>query len=297
VKPAFIGLDWGTTALRAYLVARNGSVCDVRPSMDGIIAAAGRFEHAFDTIVKDWPSDLPVIAAGMIGSRQGWIEAPYCACPAGLDEIARSLVSLTTSTGRKIAFVPGLSCSDEAGVPDVIRGEETQVFGALYADNGVFLLPGTHSKWLWVENGRVMRFATFMTGETYAALKNHTILGRLMTEEKDDADAFNAGVARGFAEPEMLLHTLFGARTLGLFGTIAPAALPSYLSGVLIGTEIAAATRHLGRSEKLKIIGSQVLGLRYLDACKICGVAADIGAADAAARGLARIADVAGLFA
>jgi len=296
VKPAFIGLDWGTTALRAYLVARDGSVCDVRPSMDGIIAAAGRFENAFDMIVKDWPSDLPAIAAGMIGSRQGWIEAPYCPCPAGLAEIAGSLASLTTGAGRKIVFVPGLSCTDEAGVPDVIRGEETQVFGALYADKGVFLLPGTHSKWLWVEKGRVMRFATFMTGEAYAALKNHTILGRLMEEDRSDTDAFRAGVARGFAAPELLLHTIFGARTLGLFGTIAPAALPSYLSGVLIGSEIAAAMRHLGQSEELKIIGSQVLGLRYLEACKICGVAADLGAPDAAARGLARIANEAGLL-
>lgn len=296
MKPAFIGLDWGTTALRAYLVARDSRVLGLHPSMDGIIAAAGRFEHAFDMIVKDWPSDLPVVASGMIGSRQGWIEAPYCPCPAGLEEVADKLVYLTTSTGRKIAFVPGLSCNDEAGVPDVIRGEETQVFGALYSDNGVFLLPGTHSKWLWVEAGRVVRFATFMTGETYAALKNHTILGRLMEEDRSDDAAFRSGVARGFASPELLLHTIFGARTLGLFGTIAPAALPSYLSGVLIGSEIAAALRHLGKSEELKIIGSQVLGSRYLDACRVCGVAADLGAADAAARGLARIAQAAGLL-
>jgi 2-dehydro-3-deoxygalactonokinase len=296
VKPAFIGLDWGTTALRAYLVARDGSVLGLRPSMDGIIAAAGRFEHAFDTQVKGWPSELPVIAAGMIGSRQGWMEAPYCPCPAGLDEIASTLVHLATSTGRKIAFVPGLSCSDKAGVPDVIRGEETQVFGALYADEGVFLLPGTHSKWLWVEDGRVVRFATFMTGETYAALKNHTILGRLMEEDRSDDAAFRLGVARGFAAPELLLHTIFGARTLGLFGTIELVALPSYLSGVLIGSEIAAAIRHFGQSGEIKIIGSQVLGVRYLDACRVCGVAADIGAADAAARGLARIARAAVLL-
>ena len=297
MTPAFIGLDWGTTALRAYLVARDGRVCAVQPSMDGIIAAAGRFENAFDMIVKDWPSDLPVIAAGMIGSRQGWIEAPYCPCPAGLVEIAGALAHLTTSKGRKILFVPGLSYSDKAGVPDVIRGEETQVFGALYSDKGAFLLPGTHSKWVWVEGGRIVRFATFMTGETYAALKDHTILGRLMTKESDDADAFRSGVTRGFAAPELLLHTIFGTRTLGLFGTIAPTALPSYLSGVLIGSEIAAAMRHLGRAEELKIIGSHVLGLRYLEACRICGVAADIGAVEAAAKGLARIADKAGLFA
>jgi 2-dehydro-3-deoxygalactonokinase len=297
VTPAFVGLDWGTSALRAYLITRSGSIVDDRQSMDGIIAAAGRFENALDMIAKHWPSELPVMAAGMIGSRQGWLEAPYCACPAGLSEIAGSLVSLMTSTGRKVVIVPGLSFHDEAGVPDVIRGEETQVFGALYADRGAFLLPGTHSKWLWVEDGRVVRFATFMTGEAYAALRHHTILSRLTEDERSDPDAFRAGVTRGFAAPELLLHTIFGTRTLGLFGTIAPAALPSYLSGVLIGSEIAAAARHLGHAEEeLKIIGSQVLGTRYLVACRICGVAADIGATDAAARGLARIAAAAGLL-
>lgn len=296
MKPAFIGLDWGTTTLRAYLAARDGSVIETRQSPDGILAAAGRFEMVFAASTEAWPADLPVIASGMIGSRQGWIEAPYCPCPAGRAEIAGKLVSLTTHSGRKIVFVPGLSYSDETGVPDVIRGEETQVFGALYSNSGVFLLPGTHSKWVWVEDGRVLRFETYMTGETYAALKDHTILGRLMEKDSSDPDAFRSGVARGFSAPELLLHTIFGTRTLGLFGTLAPEALPSYLSGLLIGSEIAAATRGQTSKEAVTILASAALATRYAEACAFCGVEATTGPENAAVVGLARVAEAAGLL-
>ncbi|MBL8893916.1 MAG: 2-dehydro-3-deoxygalactonokinase [Rhizobiales bacterium] len=294
--PAFIGLDWGTTTLRAYLAVKDGSVMEMRQSPEGILAAAGRFEEVFAKSVETWPSDLPVIASGMIGSRQGWMEAPYCPCPAGLGEIAGKLVSLTTRTGRKIVFVPGLSCDDANGVPDVIRGEETQVLGALASMSGIYLLPGTHSKWLRVIDGRIGNFATFMTGEVYAVLKTHTILGRLMSGEGDDAEAFKTGVKRGAAAPELLLHTIFGTRTLGLFGKLEPSALPSYLSGLLIGNEIAAATHDLKPKESVTILASVALAARYAEACALCGVDATAGSENAAVVGLARIADAAGLL-
>lgn len=296
MTPAFIGLDWGTTTLRAYLADRAGGVIEARQSLDGILAAAGRFEEVFAKSMDGWPADLPVIASGMIGSRQGWIEAPYCECPAGLVEIAGKLVSLTTNGGRKIVFVPGLSCLDANEVPDVIRGEETQVLGALGRDDGTYLLPGTHSKWLTVKHGRIDRFATYMTGEVYAVLKGNTILGRLMSGEGDDAPAFTAGVKRGDAAPELLLHTIFGTRTLGLFGTLEATALPSYLSGLLIGSEIAAATRDLKPAESVTILASAALAERYARACAFCDVKAVIGPENAAVIGLARIADAAGLL-
>jgi 2-dehydro-3-deoxygalactonokinase len=296
VKPAFIGLDWGTTTLRAYLAAKDGSVIEARQSPEGILAAAGRFEAVFSKSTEGWPADLPAIASGMIGSRQGWIEAPYCPCPAGLAEIAAKLVSLTTASGRKIVFVPGLSCEDANGVPDVIRGEETQVLGALARDDGTYLLPGTHSKWLAVEHRRIESFATYMTGEVYAALKTHTILGRLMSGDGDDAEAFEAGVKRGATAPELLLHTIFGTRTLGLFGTLEATALPSYLSGLLIGNEIAAATRDVKSGESVTILASAALAERYAKACALCDVKATIGPENAAVVGLARIADAAGLL-
>ena len=243
---------------------------EVRQSADGILAAAGRFEEAFVSHVHGWPTALPVIASGMIGSRQGWIEAPYCSCPAGLIEIAGALAYHTARDGRRIAFVPGLSCIDESGVPDVLRGEETQVLGVLAAEGGAFLLPGTHSKWLLAQGGRILRFDTFMTGEVFAALKGHTILGRLMREEGDHNEAFGLGVRRGYAAPENLLHTIFGTRTLGLFDRLPPEALQSYLSGVVIGAEIGAATRHFKEHDGLTIFASPGLTARYQAACEMC---------------------------
>jgi 2-dehydro-3-deoxygalactonokinase len=135
-----------------------------------------------------------------------------------------------------------------------------------------------------------------MTGEVYAALKTHTILGRLMSEEGDDAKAFEAGVKRGAAAPEFLLHTIFGTRTLGLFGTLEAKALPSYLSGLLIGSEIAAGTRDVKSGESVTIIASAALAERYAKACALCDVKATIGPENAAVVGLARIAEAAGLF-
>jgi 2-dehydro-3-deoxygalactonokinase len=296
VTPAFIGLDWGTSSLRAYLASRDGDVLDMREDGSGILASAGRFEETYLAHVEDWPEDLPAIAAGMIGSRQGWIEAPYCPCPAGLAEISQSIKLHTTRGGRRIAFVPGLSCLDDLGVPDVLRGEETQVFGAYRDGDEVYLLPGTHSKWLWTSQGRITRFSTFMSGEVFAALKGHTILGRLMVEEGDEPEAFAGGVNRGHQAPELFLHTIFGTRTLGLFETLAPGALSSYLSGVVIGAEIGAATRHFKERDGLTILASPGLTARYQAACEMCNVKAKAGPDAAALKGLARIAAAASLF-
>jgi 2-dehydro-3-deoxygalactonokinase len=133
--------------------------------------------------------------SGMIGSRQGWVEAPYVACPAGLEEVAAGLVR-TPFAGADVSIVPGME-SASGGMRDVMRGEETQVFGALAGlglPGGRFVLPGTHSKWLLAEGGRIRSFSTYMTGEIYAACKGHTILGRLMQDGPFSASAFQRGV-------------------------------------------------------------------------------------------------------
>src|SRR5262249_54043851 len=139
---------------------------------------------------------VPIILSGMIGSRQGWREAPYARCPAGADDLVEALVRFEHD-GLALALVPGLS-AENTGMPDVMRGEETQIFGALALsgrDDGLFLLPGTHSKWANVSARRIMSFRTFMTGEVFGALKDHTILGRLMHGDEDPA-----GFARGVGE-------------------------------------------------------------------------------------------------
>jgi 2-dehydro-3-deoxygalactonokinase len=179
--PALIGLDWGTTSFRAYRLDRSGDALEARSAPAGILRVpGGDFEGVFEREVGPWLSErpaLPVIASGMITSRQGWVEVPYCPCPAGSAEIARALYRHETRAGRTIHFVPGLSIVGADGVPDVIRGEETQIVGAIGDEAGaasgcrLLVLPGTHSKWALVEGSRLVWFATFMTGELFGVLK------------------------------------------------------------------------------------------------------------------------------
>ena len=236
-----VAVDWGTSALRAARIAPDGAVLEERASTRGILAVpAGGFPTVLAETCGEWLGDAAALClvSGMAGSRQGWREAPYLACPAGFPELAGGL--LWIEPGR-IALVPGLSCEAQ-GVPDVIRGEEVQVFGALdllQRDQGVFVLPGTHSKWVQVREGRVQSFATFMTGEVYALLLQHSILARMMPPQDDthDDEAFVRGV-RHAQDARGLLHGAFSARTLALFDRMPAAALPSYLSGLVIGEEL-----------------------------------------------------------
>jgi 2-dehydro-3-deoxygalactonokinase len=287
----FIALDWGTSSFRAYLV-EDGQIIDERAGPDGILAVEnGRFEKTFENYVDGWEVALPILASGMITSRQGWIEVPYRACPAGLAEIAGAIVFHTTASGRKIAFVPGLTCRN-AGVPDVMRGEETQIFGALDGEDAAFVLPGTHSKWAFVSGGKITGFRTYMTGEAFAALKGHTILGRLMTGDEHDGVIFARGVRMGLGQGKQLLHALFSVRTLGLFNEIEGRHLSTYLSGLLIGAEIASEEP----LELATLIGSERLCEHYALALHIAGRDALIGDPNAAVRGLQKIGKAAGLI-
>jgi 2-dehydro-3-deoxygalactonokinase len=222
-----IGLDWGTSSLRAALLDSNGEVLQERSLPRGILTvAAGDFPAVFDQACGDWMRGGNALAliAGMAGSRQGWIEAPYCPCPAGFSDIAARLAWM--EPGR-IAIVPGLSC-EQHGIPDVMRGEETQVFGALQllgVERGLFVLPGTHSKWVSVTKQRIQAFSTFMTGEFYALLRQHSILARTLPEGDGELDtqAFLRGMKHAL-QSGSLLHAAFSARTLSLFDRL-PAAL------------------------------------------------------------------------
>ena len=245
---------------------------------------------------------MPRIACGMIGSRQGWIEAPYVQCPANLADLGRGLV---TTPGGELAIVPGARCVDASGVPDVMRGEETQLVGAIRQDDPRVLavLPGTHSKWAIVERGRLTEFVTFMTGELYAVLLAHSILGRMAGRTagaSTEADgAFVRGVARGSAG-DGLAHAIFGARTLALAGDLAPEDVGDWLSGVLIGDEIRAARdwarAHDVDATTVRVIGDGALVARYVRALDELGTGAEAGPVAAAALGLYRIAQHAGLL-
>jgi 2-dehydro-3-deoxygalactonokinase len=280
-----IAIDWGTSALRAALVESDGRVARRAETPQGVMNVAdGGFAGALAALIEGWP-DRPVFAAGMVGSRQGWREAPYLPCPAGLAEIAAGLVEAAPD----VFIVPGVSDVGADGVPDVMRGEETQALGAGTAD-GVVVLPGTHSKWVRLDDGRIASFATFMTGEVFAVLCQHSILGRLMAGDAQDDAAFERGLARGRAEGGALLHDLFSVRTLGLFGAISPGGLRSYLSGMLIGSEIAASSQGGGPPPRA-VIGAPALAARYQRALAISGHEAPIlDAETATVRGLLAIA-------
>ena len=296
MSDVLIGLDWGTTACRAYLIGADGAVLGRVADGPGILKVAnGAFGAALDEMTAGWDARLPVVLSGMIGSRQGWKEAPYARCPAGADDIVRALARIGHA-GQAIALTPGLSTEND-GMPDVMRGEETQVLGALALsgrDDGLFLLPGTHSKWAEVSAGRITAFRTFMTGEVFGALKGHTILGRLMRDGAPDAEGFARGVAEGAAlgSAGALLNRVFAARTYGLMERMPDTALSDYLSGLLIGAEVAEAA---GDRRSVTIIASPALAARYAAALRLAGRESTLAPEDCAAAGHWRIARAAGL--
>ena len=328
-KAALIALDWGTTALRAYLFDAAGQFLETRASTAGIMnlpraASEGGFDLAFDAVCGSWlerAPHLPVMAAGMVGSAQGWKEAPYVDTPASPDAIVRGLARVQTASGVALHIVPGVL--ERGELPNVMRGEETQIFGALAGDavtvanspaankataanedeSALIGLPGTHAKWVIVRGARIERFYTFMTGEVFAALSEHTILGRTMTTpDRPDTAAFLRGisVARNHGHAGMLA-TIFSTRTLGLTAQLSREEQPDYLSGLLIGHELNGLEAVLVRQQSslagrtLRLIGNEALCERYRLALTQYGCQSAELVKHATERGLWRIAVQAGL--
>jgi len=301
VSPSLIALDWGTSNLRASLLGRDGAVLDTRSAAAGVMAVPERrFAEALLSLCGDWLAAHPrcaCIASGMVGSRQGWVEAPYVECPASLGDAAARLVQVAFGHGHELHIVPGLRCVGDDGQSDVMRGEETQLWGADLRAGSCVVLPGTHSKWAWLGDGdRVLGFQTHMTGEVYALLTQHSILGRLMEFGAAFAPAaFDDGVLLGMQQHAHLLHTLFAARTAGLMGHRAATELPDFLSGLLIGAEVASA-RSSGRGVgTVTLLGDGALCDRYARALGLSGLAVQRAAREATTRGQWRVAAAAGL--
>lgn len=303
---ALIALDWGTTSLRAYLLGADGATLDRKFTTLGILKVPHNdFDTAFEQVCAAWLTDglegAPILACGMVGSRQGWLEAPYVPCPADLDQLVKKVVSLTTKNGHRVLIVPGVSSVNSAGVPDVMRGEETQIIGALDSSKGthLFVLPGTHSKWALVRDHRITRFATFMTGELFAILKEHSILGRTMKSDDDDIDAFRQGYDYAFDESANaagLLQQLFSARTLALFNEIPAEGLHAYLSGLLIGSEMRGALELFGTKVDTTIIAQPALAHRYQRAFGYSGTHISVANDNVTPLGLFRLAKAGGLL-
>ena len=272
-----LAIDWGSSALRGALLSPGGQVLQERAFEHGVLSVTpGGFAQVFQQCFGDWRQPgTRVLMSGMVGSRQGWQEAPYCPCPASFADLGRHLLWLAPD----MAIVPGLSQAGQGGEPpDVMRGEEVQIFGALQLlglGSARLVHPGTHCKWVQVRERRITGFATWMTGEFYALLRHHSILARTLPEDEPPADAaaFEAGVQRALAGPG-LLHNAFGVRTFSLLGGLGEPALPSYLSGLLIGEELKA--QQLQPGESVVVIGARQLSVRYSQALALLGVSSQV---------------------
>ncbi|GAB2590841.1 2-dehydro-3-deoxygalactonokinase [Dyella jejuensis] len=301
---ALIGLDWGTSSLRAYLYAAGGNVVASRQHAWGIRQLPqGGFPAALCAITSGWPP-CTVIAAGMVGSRQGWREVPYVGVPADSAAIARGMLRVDACTSHALWIAPGLCRNDPA---DVMRGEETQIIGALAQRpdlaSAYFVLPGTHSKWAAVRDGRIVAFDTVMTGELYALLMKHSILGAGMPAEStlpfpNDAFARGLRTARDSGAAGVFSR-LFSTRARMLSGQLAADEVADFLSALLIGEEFRIAQLRDGDAgmAPLYLIGEPSLCQRYATAAVYFGYAAPTIVDDAAAQGLWQLAAAAGLLA
>lgn len=286
-----IGVDWGSSNLRAYLFGPGGRVLEARNSEAGAAALAPEaFEPVLAALLESWTQARePVVLAGMVGRRGGWREAPYLACPADPRALARSVLPIAAAFGPCF-LIPGLSTYGPNGVADVMRGEETQILGARI-ETGTVILPGTHTKWARVVDGRIVDFATAMTGELYGLLRSRSLLGQLaVTDAPFAAAAFRTGALRALAAGG-IERVLFSARADLLLGGLEPESVESYLSGMLIGGEVAALRPMLDAPPLL--IGGKSLRVRYAEVLALAGYpgAASCDGADAVARGLWQIGE------
>jgi 2-dehydro-3-deoxygalactonokinase len=274
-----IAVDWGTTNRRAWALGAGGTIMAERSDSEGLLAVQDRrFADSLSSFLGDWLGagrQVPVVIAGMAGSRLGWVEAPYVAAPAALSELAAQLVMAGRIAESDCWIVPGMSL-DGAAQPEVMRGEECQILGALLTrqqQGGVFLLPGTHSKWAQVSDQRLTDFRTYITGELFNLLRQSGTLAQLMMGDTEDADAFTRGV-RATGEGAELLNRVFSARSLALFGRLDGRSLASYLSGMLVGTEMrdALAVWPDVKDHGVTCIGSPAMLSRYGACASLLGL-------------------------
>ncbi len=293
----FVGINWGSSNFRAYLIGTDGAVRDTLESPAGVatLQRAGMIDMTAQVHAR-WPRATRVYAAGMIGSNIGWLDAGYVDAPAGLAQICAGLKS--TSIGAlNLSIVPGVACTRmHDGAPDIMRGEETELFGLMASgrlqETSVIALPGTHTKWVSVGEGQVREFMTAMSGELHDRLSCGGALASVVSGAGEDGPAFREGVRTAASRALGLGSLLFGVRARVIRGVLPAAEASSYLRGVLIGAEIADALQlfpHLSTT-RVPLIGSQAACGLYRAALQELGVAADIvPSADAVVRGFVEI--------
>lgn len=275
IRPDWIAVDWGTSNLRVWAMGPDSILAEASSDEGMGQLAPADFEAALLRLIDPWLSDIvtPVICCGMVGSRQGWREAPYRQVPCTPAD-PKALMQVPTQDPRiRVGIAPGVM---QAKPADVMRGEETQIAGALALNpnfDGVLCLPGTHTKWAHVSAGEIVSFQTFMTGELFALLSRQSVLRHGLQGEGWDEAAFDTGVSDALSRPERLATRLFSLRAEGLLAGLGADAARARLSGLLIGTELAGAKPYwLG--QPVALIGTKGLSQLYARALASQGVAA-----------------------
>lgn len=277
----FVGVNWGSTNFRAYLIGADGAVIEDYAAPAGIVSLdrAG-MAATMDALAARWPNSGPIYASGMIGSNVGWTEVPYAEAPAGCADLAAAAVS-TTIGNVPVHIVPGITCRRSFdGEPDILRGEEIELMGlaALRAVDGWVALPGTHTKWARLEQGRVIDFFTSMSGEIFDRLTAKGLLASIVAGEAVDGAIFLKGVAAGRARRLSLGTLLFGARAQVVRGALAKVDAASYIRGLLIGSEIADAMAvypTVGEAV-IPLIGNRALCQLYASALAAAGMTGEL---------------------
>ena len=314
-----IGLDWGESTLRAWLFDGEGAAIARASAPSGVFALPGRgaYRPAFETLCAPWLAacpGLPVIACGLVGGRDGWCESGWASAPASLEDLAARLHAHDGEAGRTFRVVPGVLARGEVDSTDTMRGEETRVFGAMQPwlrehphdrghDDALFLLPGTHSRWVEVRQRRIVALRSYLTGELHALLTGGSSLSRLAAapaegdaaQQADALRAFDEGIDLAARSPAALSHLLYTARSRGLAGQLEPHALAAFASGLLIAAELADALRWRSKRLPLTIVGTSGLAARYAHALARLGETARVAQGEPAAEGLFAIARAAGL--
>jgi 2-dehydro-3-deoxygalactonokinase len=295
-EAAFVGVDWGTSSFRLWVLSREGTALASSRSNEGMqhCTVAGFrpvLEKHLQVVAA--PDALPILVCGMAGARQGWVEAQYVQTPTPLNDLHARAISVPDA-GRDVRILPGLA-QVSAAAPNVMRGEETQLLGAIGEGfTGLVCMPGTHCKWVAVDNGSVMQFSTFMTGELFSVIGRHSILMHAI--EPGDAPTFDdPAVRRAIAvvrdDPSALMSALFSIRAGQLLGFETKAEGAAHLSGLLIGAEISAARKRYGAVDRIVLIGSGALGNLYEAALTDAGFSVStIDAEEAVRSGLAKAA-------
>jgi 2-dehydro-3-deoxygalactonokinase len=292
---AFVAVDWGTSSFRGWLMSAAGEVLAESRGSEGMLHCAGT---GFAPVLRGHlgklgvPDATNILICGMAGARQGWVEAPYLKTPTRLEALHEGAVRIDAA--GDIRILPGIAQA-RAGQPDVMRGEETQLLGVTEADfTGLVCIPGTHSKWISIEAGRVVEFSTYMTGELFSVISRHSILAHAIEAggpPAADTQAFRDGLATAQAAPTGLTASLFRLRAAQLLGFEQRADGAARLSGLLIGAEIADALHRHGTRQALRLIGAGGLGGLYESALREAGFDVRVVDAEGASRrGLAKAA-------